>query len=595
MKPTQSPALGTDTPLFGPRVEDRHTEFRLWAPSVPGATLIFPDREVPMARGEDGFWTARLEAAAGTHYRFRAAGLTFPDPACRQATAADGWSVLSAPFPPAGNHEPIRPWHESVICEVHVGTATPEGTFAALENRLEYFRDAGYTGLELMPVAQFPGTRNWGYDGTLIFAPATAYGTPDELRRLVERAHALGLTLILDVVYNHFGEEANYLPRYLPEWFRDDVETPWGPAINFDDAMARRFFYENARMWLGDYGFDGLRFDAIHEIKTDSRDLFLGELAEQCHAVRPDARLVLENPRNSTRWLARDAQGKPRNYRAQWNDDMHHVLVHLVSSERALTGYGEADRDPYADLETALAQGFVTGPEDGAENDGKRRPAPETLPPDSFITYIQNHDQIGNRADASRLQARIEPTRLDFAHFVKFLAPQIPLCFMGDEANLETPFPYFIDLPEADAAPKRQDRYVQMRENFNQKVEDGALPDPNAPETWASAKLAWEELAWPERQAALERFRTLARYRRETVWPLAASGYVGARSVRHGTCIIVTWTFKAGALSMALNPTECVQDCPCIVTAAPVSTGDFSQQGEVLRLGRWSAVAWVTT
>ena len=260
-----------------------------------------------MSRAVDGFFSVDVaDAGPGTRYKFQSGELIFPDIASRQQEAdASGWSVVPAPLL-AGTFESRRPWHEAVICEVHVGAATPEGTFAALAQRLEHFRDAGFTCLEIMPINEFPGKRNWGYDGTLIFAPDHSYGSREDLRQLVERAHSLGLSVVLDVVYNHFGDPGNLVERYAPEWLRKDEHTPWGPAINFDEPMVRQFYFENAAMWLAEFGFDGLRLDSVHEIRTASRDLFLTELADVARAARPDCWLIIENVQNSFDWLIRD-------------------------------------------------------------------------------------------------------------------------------------------------------------------------------------------------------------------------------------------------------------------------------------------------
>ena len=587
---------GAQGTRFGPRLLDGGTEFRLWAPSAGVAELLVEGRPPrPMHRGDDGFFHLfEAGAGAGTRYRFKVGSTVFPDLASRQQDDdAAGWSVVHRPLPPSPFRAPIRPWHETIICEVHVGAATPEGTFNALRGRLEHFRDSGFTCLEIMPVNEFPGRRNWGYDGTLVFAPERSYGTPEDLRALVDRAHELGICMVLDVVYNHFGGTDSFVPDYAPEWFRDDVETPWGAAIDFDQPMVRQFYYENACMWLSEYDFDGLRLDSVHEIRTDGRDRFLGELAAAARRVKPHAKLIIENVKNSFRWLERDESNTPLTYWAQWNDDMHHVLTYLVTGEGERTGYDDNTKDPYADLEKALADGFVHDPTEGADSDGRTRGGDGArLPPDSFITYVQNHDQIGNRADATRISERVSPERLDFVHFVKFLAPQIPLCFMGDEANIASPFPFFVDLPEADAEAKRSERYTQMEEMFHEDIEDGDLPDPNDPATFRAAKLPLDEYALPERQAALDRFRTLVRWRRERLWPLAATPCIEAKTARQGNCLIVTWVFEAGELSLALNPTDRAADLACRIDRHPVSTGAYSQSGEVLRLGCWSAVAW---
>lgn len=595
-----SPVAGEDVVTcrrFGPETHADHTSFRLWAPGATTAQLLIHGRgAVEMSRSGDGFWQADVsDASAGTRYKFRVGDVEFPDLASRQQDGdTAGWSIVRRPLPPSTRSGPIRPWHETVICEVHVGAATPEGTFNALRERLGHFCDAGFTCLEIMPVNAFPGSRNWGYDGTLLFAPASAYGTPEELRALVDAAHELGLSMVLDVVYNHFGDTDNFVSGYAPEWFSEDDETPWGPAINFNEEMVRRFYYENAAMWLSEYDFDGLRFDSVHEIKTESRDRFLGELAATAKAAKPHARLILENVQNSFHWLERNDRNEPMRYTSQWNDDMHHVLAYLVTGEGPRTGYDDPHKNPYADLEKALADGFVHDPTEGDGSDGRTRGGKGAkLPPDSFITYVQNHDQLGNRSDATRLSERIAPEQLDFLHFMKFLIPQIPLCFMGDEGNLTSGFPFFFDLPPDIAKEKADDRYDQMRDMFKDQVEPGSLPDPNDPATFAAAKLPWQDYeTLPERRAALERFRALGRWRRDKLWPLSKTPCLDAKTARQGNCMIVNWAFEAGELTMAVNPTGTAADIGCIVDRPAVSSGQFAVDGSVLRLGPWSAVAW---
>jgi malto-oligosyltrehalose trehalohydrolase len=444
-----------------------------------------------------------------------------------------------------------------------------------------------------MPLNECPGGRNWGYDGTLIFAPESACGTPEELRDLIVRAHELGLTMVLDVVYNHFGSVDNFAADYVPEWFDQKVETPWGAGIDFNQEMVRKFYYENAVMWLVEFGFDGLRFDAIHEIKSEARDRFLGELAQAARTAKPDAKLIVENVENSTRWLERNDRNEPMTYSAQWNEDVHHVLAYLVTREGNKTGYDDRSKDAIADLEKALADGFVHDHSEGPDSDGRTRGGPASrLPPDSFITYVENHDQIGNRADGRRLSSRIAPNQLDFLHFVKFIAPEIPLCFMGDEASLSSPFPFFVDFGESDGESANQRRYKEMREMFKENVGDGDLPHPNDPKTFQSAKLPWHDFPKEQHLASLRRFRELASIRREKVWPLSGTPCTDATSARHGNGLIINWMFEAGTLTLALNPTSIPEDVPCAIQGAPVSTGQYDQHGEVLRLGPWSAVAW---
>lgn len=585
--------MSDEAPRFGPLIAADQVHFRVWAPGADQIELEIEGRSrVPMRRRADGFHEVAVEAGEGTRYRFHKGEIAFPDLAARQQDVdTKGWSVVRAPMKPPPRE--TRPWHEAVICEIHIGTATPEGTFRALRDRLEHFRDAGYTCLEIMPVNECPGARNWGYDGTLIFAPDSAYGSPEDLRDLVTRAHELGLIMILDVVYNHFGGVDNFAAEIAPEWFDQSVDTPWGPGIDFARPEVRRFYYENAVMWVNEYGFDGLRFDAVHEIKTDQRDRFLGELAEAVRKVRPDARLIIENMDNAAHWLERNDRNEPMTYTAQWNEDIHHVLAFIVTGEGNKTGYDDPDKDPIADLEKALTQGFVHDREEGDHSDGHTRGGPAgELPPDSFITYVENHDQIGNRADGRRLSSRISPEQIDFLHFVKFISPQIPLCFMGDEANFDSSFPFFVDLDEVEGEKANQRRYKEMREMFKEDVEEGDLPHPNDPATFAAAKLPWDDYRAEPHRDALRRFRELAGYRRDKVWPLTATPCLDAISVRSGSGLIVNWVFEAGVLTLALNPSPLPVDMACIIMGTPVSTGSFDQLGDVLRLGPWSAVAW---
>lgn len=581
---------------FGPQIDGDRTAFRLWAPTIASAELLIKGRDpVSMVRGPEGFLLASVESCGpGTRYKFRVGEHEFPDLASRQQDDdTSGWSVVRDVLRPSDREGPLRPWHEAIICEVHVGTASPEGTFNGLKARLEHFRDAGYTCLELMPVNEFPGSRNWGYDGTLIFAPENSYGTPNDLRALVDRAHELGLCMVLDVVYNHFGNVDNFVDRYAPEWFSRDIETPWGPGVNFNEEIVRQFYYENAVMWLREYDFDGLRFDAVHEIKADHRDQFLGDLSKTARHSKDHAKLIIENVQNAARWLDRTTvTNAPINFVAQWNDDIHHVLNQLVTGE-GKDGYDDPSRDAIADLEKGLADGFVHDGEVDGPTDGRTRGEPASrLPPDAFITFVQNHDQIGNRADSKRLADRIGPEKLDFLHFLAFCAPQIPLFFMGEEGNLRSPFPFFVDLPEDLGNAKAETRLEEMAIVFNERVPEGGLPHPNDPATFERAKLPWTDFNHDENRAALERFRELARLRRELVWPLTRTICLASNSTRQGNGIIVNWVFEAGTLSMALNASDASTDLHCGLYGDPISTGEYDHQGNVMRLGPWSAVVW---
>jgi len=582
---------------FSPVVSNEGVTFRLWAPSLPDlAVVVRGFAPVPARKTGDGFWAVTVPGiGAGARYKFQSGTMLFPDPASRRQDGdTTGWSVVTVlPLHPDRDRS-VRRWHEAIIAEIHVGTATPEGTFAALADRLTHFRDAGYTAIELMPLNDFPGSRNWGYDGTLIFAPDEAYGSPDDLCALVDRGHELGLAMIVDAVYNHFGETGNFVADYAPEWFDPEIATPWGPGIDFTREQVRSFYYENVCHWLAGYDFDGVRFDAVHEIGTEQRDLFLGELAKAARADKPDAILVIENVGNNAHWLTRgEEDDEPVDFTAQWNDDFHHVLNFLVTGEIKRGYGGDSDRDAIADLEKSLADGFVHDGDAGPGSDGRTRDEPgSSLPPQAFVDFSQNHDQIGNRADGKRLVDRIDPQQLDFCRFLVLLNPQIPLFFMGEEANLRCGFPFFFDLPEEVAARKRADRYTQMAEIFNETVGPEGLPDPQARQTFERAKLDWQSYSEPRHQAALARFRELVDLRRNIVWPLSATRCRSALSVRQGDGIIVTWKFDAGLYSMALNPTGAELHLSCGITAPEATTGDWSVASGVLTLGRWSAVVW---
>ncbi|GLK72507.1 malto-oligosyltrehalose trehalohydrolase [Ancylobacter dichloromethanicus] len=538
---------------FGPEREGDLTRFRLYAPDTAAVGLeIDGAATVAMQKAGHGFFAAALPGLApGARYRFRIgdgeAAVAVPDPASHgQAEDADGWSLVPAPLAPVPA-SPRRPWHEAIIAEVHVGTATPEGTFRALIDRLDHYRDAGFTVIELMPVADFAGRRNWGYDGVLLYAPDTAYGTPQDLRALVEAAHERGLGMMLDVVYNHFGPSGNYLPLYARSFFREDVDTPWGPAIDLENEAVRAFFTENAAYWLSEFGFDGLRFDAVHALATKGAETFLREMAAACRAVRPDAWLVLENHDNIAGWMTRDEQL----YTAQWNDDWHHAFHVLASGER--TGYyAPYARDPVAAAGRALAEGFVFQGDPYPDADGDPRGTPCTqLAPDAFVAFAQNHDHIGNRPLGDRLAATLAPERLAFLRFVLMLSPAIPLLFQGEEALLTQPFPFFCDFDGELAEAVRKGRRSEFADFFD--AHGASFPDPLSEATFISAKLQAEDMRTPQARAELDAFSRLTEQRRKLVWPLAASGFLGSEHRRTEDALRIAWHFDAGTLVMVLN------------------------------------------
>ncbi len=590
------PSADTGRPLFrfGAEWLGDGTRFRLFAPDAPSVTVELEGHGgFKMARSADGFHEAVIsQAAPGTFYRFRVGDQAVPDPASRmQAEDAEGWSVVVG-GPQLMPRPWRRPWTEAVIAEVHVGTATPEGTFRALIDRLDHYRDAGFTVIELLPVADFPGRRNWGYDGVLLYAPDRAYGTPDDLRALIDAAHARGIGMMLDVVYNHFGPRGNYLPLYARSFFREDIGTPWGAALNLESEVVRGFFVENAAYWLADFGFDGLRFDAVHAFATDGAETFLRELAEGCRAVRPDAFLVLENHDNVAGWMSRDDQL----FTAQWNDDWHHVF-HVMASGEQTGYYAPYARDPAAAAERALGSGFVFQGEAFPDAGGHPRGTPSGhLPPDAFVSFVQNHDHIGNRPLGDRLAATLSPERLAFLHFVLMLSPQIPLLFMGEEAQLPTPFPFFCDFDGELADAVRNGRRSEFGDFFAAHGE-ATFPDPLDDATFEAAKLRPEDFSDERARAALDAFRRLAGLRRDLVWPLTASAYEGSTVERHGEGLCVSWHFAAGTLVMALNAASLSATVPLpdLVAGLPadahIGEVDLLPEGS-LELGAFAAVLW---
>jgi maltooligosyltrehalose trehalohydrolase len=547
---------------FGATVTPAGVDFALWAPSARTVGLVLDGRDLPMNPTEDGWWQASLsDARAGSRYGFRIDGdAVVPDPASRfQPDDVGGPSAVVDPaayrWRDAGWHG--RPWNETVLYEVHVGTATTEGTFAALEARLEAIAALGITAIELMPLSDFVGTRNWGYDGVLPFAPDSRYGTPDELKHLVDHAHALGLMVFIDVVHNHFGPAGNHLARYAAPFFTDHHHTPWGDAINFDDAgsqVVRAFFIHNALYWIQEFHADGLRFDAAHTIRDDSRPHILAEIATK---VRRAARhrivhLVLENERNEARWLGRS--GGRRLFDAQWSDDIHHAWHVILTGERE-GYYADTADDPVEHLGRALAEGFAWQGEPSRQRDGAPRGEPSShLPPTAFVAYLQNHDQVGNRAMGERLSALAAPERLALAHAVLLLAPHVPLLFMGEEWAASTPFQFFVDFADDPALSQAvRDGRQQEFAGFAGFGGD-ALPDPTAAETFRASTLRWAEAeAEPHAAVRAETQRLLA-LRRERVLPLSTTDFLGAMWARPTPdALDVTWRFVAGTLRLMLN------------------------------------------
>lgn len=522
----------SDQDTWGARVIPQlGVRFRIWAPAHRELSLAIAGepRPLPMNPLANGWFQLTTDRArAGSRYQFVLPdGRRLPDPAARfQPDDVHGMSEVidSSAYAWHDGSWRGRPWHETVIYELHVGTFTQAGTFAAAREKLQHLRDMGVTAVELMPIAQFPGCRNWGYDGVYPFAPASSYGRPDELRALIDAAHGLGMMMFLDVVYNHFGPEGNYIGAYAPQFFTDRHKTPWGAGINFDGPQSvpvRQFFIENALYWLQEFHFDGLRFDAVHAIVDDSPRHLLDELAARVHAHMSDRciHLVLENEENEGRYVERDSHARPVRFTAQWNDDLHHVL-HTAASGEA-TGYYEEYCGDAKKLGRALAEGFAFQGEMMRFRGRTRGTASAHLPTDAFVSFIQNHDQIGNRAFGERLNRLAPVAPLQAVAAIYLLLPQIPMLFMGEEWNSERPFAFFCDFHGELAEAVRTGRRLEFARfpQFQDPLQRERIPDPQALATFESARLDWAALDSDRHRQWLDWYREILQIRAREIIP----------------------------------------------------------------------------
>ena len=495
---------------FGAEVQpEGSVRFRLYGPAAASVELVLDGRAQPlsMERTPDGWHILTTsEASIGSRYTFQLPdGLCVPDPASRfQPEDVHGPSEVIAPgswFWKDGDWRG-RPWEETVLYELHIGAFTPEGTFLAAIGKLDHLTSLGVTAIEIMPVADFAGQRGWGYDGVLLFAPDSSYGRPEDLKALVEAAHARGLSVILDVVYNHFGPDGNYIQQYFPDLLTDHHKTNWGDAVNFDgdsNLATREFVIHNALYWLQEFHMDGLRLDAVHAILDESPRHVLYELADRTRAATTDrpVHLILENEKNQACRLERGADLQPIHYTAQWNDDIHHVLHTAGTHEDG--GYYKEYEGEAGLLGKALAQGFAFQGQCTADGGNKKGEPCSHLPPTAFISFLQNHDQIGNRALGERINAIVDPHVVRSLAATYLLLPQIPMLFMGEEWCATQPFPYFVDM-EGELGDKiregRRNEFSKFPE-FADPANREKIPDPLAESTFLSAKLDWNELNKP--------------------------------------------------------------------------------------------------
>ena len=530
---------------------DGTANFRLWAPSIEQLSLDLKGRgALAMKREDDGWHEISVEeVAAGQDYGFLLPnGALVPDPASRaQARDVHSYSLLiDSAFEWQCAEWQGRPWEEAVVYELHPGTFTEEGTFGAIQQKLDHLVELGVTAIELMPVAQFSGNRGWGYDGVLLYCPHSAYGGADGLKRLVDAAHARGLMMILDVVYNHFGPDGNYISSYVPEFFDPKRQTPWGAAIRFQEPAVRAFFLDNALYWLEEFRFDGLRFDAIDQIQDSSPVPILEEMARTIRARCGDRpiHLMTEDERNIVSLHPRDAHGRPLLFTAEWNDDFHHA-AHCIATGEKSGYYAAFAEDPLGKLTRALATGFVYQGEAYLPWQGKERGvASGGQPPDAFVSFLQNHDQIGNRAFGERLSTLAEGRTVELLTAILLLNPQIPLLYMGEEYGETRPFLFFTDFHGDLAAAVREGRRNEFREfvHFSDAQAD-RIPDPNDLQTFRDSKLDWARLETGEGRARFELHQRLLRIRQEEIVPrLPFMHSMQGRSARLGEeAFLVAW------------------------------------------------------
>ena len=536
--------------------------FRLWAPGQMQVALRLNGSETPMTRDADGwFEILAVGVSAGSEYSYVLAdGTAIPDPASRgQKDQVNGPSLVIDPtayeWQNAGWRG--RPWEEAVIYEMHVGTFTREGTFRAAIEKLPHLAELGITAVEVMPVAHFGGNRGWGYDGVLLYAPHSAYGTPEEFKAFIDAAHGHGLMVLLDVVYNHFGPEGNYLPLLAPDFFHPDKHTPWGAAIAYELPPVRSFFVENALYWLDEFQLDGLRFDAIDQIGDEgSEKHILVEIAERIRAEFPDRRIHLttEDSRNVTFLHERGEDGSVLRFTGEWNDDFHNA-IHVYATGETDGYYQDFAEGTEHLVARTLAEGFAYQGETSKHSGEKRGVTSTGQPPVAFVDFIQNHDQVGNRAFGERLLTLAGPEKTKALLSALLLSPHIPLLFMGEEFGETRPFLFFTDFHGDLAKAVREGRRKEFEGHAGHGKEDEEIPDPNAKTTFTDCKLDWQKPTSPEGQEWMDLTRDLLALRREALVPMLGSARAaGGRILKAEEGLVaVTWNFPKGEIGMAIN------------------------------------------
>jgi maltooligosyltrehalose trehalohydrolase len=511
--------------MFGAVCLNDGVRFRVHAPAATRVDLVLEgpvDGERAMVCGNDGIWELYVDAArSGQRYRVRLDGADpLPDPASRFQPR--GVHEASEVVDPAAFRWTDVDWtlphpRTLVVYELHVGTFTPEGTFTGVRSRLPYLRDLGVTAIELMPIADFAGLRNWGYDGVALFAPSRAYGHPDDLRALVDAAHAEGIAVMLDVVYNHLGPEGAYLPRFNPQYIAGAAETPWGRAVNLDatgNELVREFIVDNAVHWLREYHLDGLRLDATHTLIDTNRPHFLRQFATRVRAAAGRRILLHAEDHRNLDQIVLEEGPEDWGFDAVWADDFHHIIRRMIAGDEH--AYYADFEGTSRELERTIRQGWLYTGEHSRHLNTRRGTSPTTIPMRRFVVCIQNHDQIGNRALGERLHHQVDAATWRAVSFLLLISPMTPLLFMGQEWSASTPFTFFTDMEEGlgrmITAGRR--REFQAFPQFTDLAVVERIPDPQAPDTFLASSLRWHEQQDGAHAATLALYRRLLTLRR---------------------------------------------------------------------------------